>query len=163
MGLGWDPARGRRSIDLDASVIAFDSDGRALETVWFGRKKAFGGAIKHSGDNLTGRGDGDDEQINVDLGALPSSVKHLIFTINSFHGQKFTEVERAFCRLVDARTKSELVRFDLSDAQPNTGVLMVALSRTAAGTWDMRALGQYHDGKTVEAMVEPAGRALHQL
>lgn len=162
MGLGWDPARGRRSIDLDASVIAFDSGGQPLETVWFSHKKAFGGAIKHSGDNLTGRGDGDDEQINVDLGALPSSVAHLVFTINSFRGQKFTEVERAFCRLVDARTKSELVRFDLSDAQPNTGVLMVALSRTAAGTWEMRALGEYHDGKTVRAMVEPAARAVRQ-
>lgn len=162
MGLGWDPARGKRSIDLDASVIAFDSGCQPLETVWFGHKKAFGGAIKHSGDNLTGRGDGDDEKINVDLGALPSSVAHLVFTINSFHGQKFTEVARAFCRLVDARSKSELVRFDLSDAQPNTGVLMAALSRTAAGTWEMRALGEYQDGKTVQAMVEPAARAVHR-
>lgn len=163
MGLGWDPAPGRRNIDLDASVIAFDSGHRAVDTVWFSHKKAFAGAIRHSGDNLTGKGDGDDEQIRVDLGALPSTVTHLVFTINSFRGQRFTEIQRAFCRLIDAGTQAELVRFELSDAQPSTGVLMASLSRTAAGTWEMRALGEYHDGKTVRRMVEPATRLLQQL
>ncbi|HEY0166189.1 MAG TPA: TerD family protein [Jatrophihabitans sp.] len=163
MGLGWDPAPGRRNIDLDASVIAFDSQFQALEMVWFSHKKAFGGAIKHSGDNLTGQGAGDDEQIKINLGKLPSTVTHLMFTINSFLGQKFTEIERAFCRLVEERTNTELVRFDLSDSQPNTGVLMVALSRTPTGVWDMQALGEFCDGKTVRAMVDPATAALRRL
>lgn len=143
MGLSWDPAPGRRNIDLDASVIAFDSQFQALDLVWFSHKKAFGGAIKHSGDNLTGQGAGDDEQIKVDLGKLPLAVKYLMFTINSFRGQKFTEIERAFCRLVEARTNTELVRFDLSESQPNTGVLMVTLSRTSTGVWEMQALGEF--------------------
>jgi stress response protein SCP2 len=163
MGLGWDPAPGRRNIDLDASVIAFDSQFQALDLVWFSHKKAFGGAIKHSGDNLTGQGAGDDEQIKVDLGKLPLAVKYLMFTINSFRGQKFTEIERAFCRLVDARTNTELVRFDLSESQPNTGVLMVTLSRTPTGVWEMQALGEFSDGKTVRAMVGPATAALRRL
>jgi stress response protein SCP2 len=158
MGLGWDPARGRRSVDLDASVIAFDAGGRRLEMVWFSHLKAFGGAVRHAGDNLTGRGDGDDEQIHVDLAALPREVTALVFTITSFRGQKFTDVANAFCRLIDARGGAELVRYDLSDSQPASGVLMAALRRTPDGSWEMRAIGEFQDAKTVKSLVEPAAR-----
>jgi stress response protein SCP2 len=156
MGLGWDPARGRRSIDLDASVIAFDQAGRQLELVWFMRKVAFGGALRHGGDNLTGRGDGDDEQIFVDLAALPPQVAALVFTITSYRGQKFTEVANAFCRLVDSRSGAELVRYNLSESPPSSAVLMAALRRDPAGSWDMRAIGEFHDAKTVKKLVGPA-------
>lgn len=156
MGLGWDPAPGRGSIDLDASVIAYDGAGRKLEIVWFMHKKEFGGAIQHSGDNLTGAGEGDDEQIKVDLLAIPPQVNTLVFTINSFSGQKFTDIRRAFCRLVDDATGQELVRFDLSDSQPATGVLMAAMRRTGPQTWQMRAIGDFHDGRTVKKLVKPA-------
>ncbi|MCW2538951.1 MAG: hypothetical protein JWN95_676 [Frankiales bacterium] len=162
MGLGWDPAAGRRAIDLDASVIAFNAQLTQLEVVWFMNKKAFGGAIRHTGDNVTGAGEGDDEQIKIDLSKLPADVAYLMFTINSFRGQQFTEIARAFCRLVDGRGGSELVRFELSGAQPRTGVLMAVLSRASAGTWDMRALGEFHDGKTVKAMVGPAAELLRR-
>lgn len=87
MGLGWDPAQRGRNIDLDASVISYDGSGRKLEIVWFIHKREYGGAIVHSGDNLTGQGEGADEQIRV--GALPADVRHLVFTINSFTGQRF--------------------------------------------------------------------------
>ncbi|MBA3743985.1 TerD family protein, partial [Sporichthya sp.] len=160
MGLGWDPAKSGKDVDLDASVIAFDANGRDLEVVYFMSLTAFGGAIKHSGDNLTGEGDGDDEQIHVNLGSLPATVASLVFTINSFRGQKFTEISRAFCRLVEAASGAELVRFDLTDSQPKTGVLMCAITRTPAGSWEMRALGTYHDGKSGKAMVKPAADAL---
>lgn len=160
MGLGWDPASGKRSIDLDASVIAFDAAGKKLEIVWFLHLKAFGGAIKHTGDNLTGAGDGDDEQIIIKLGSIPPQVASLVFTINSFGGQKFTAVARAFCRLVDGRSKNELVRFDLTNSEARTGVLMASLTRTPAGTWEMRAIGTYHDGRTVKKLVDPAVAAL---
>ncbi|MGQ0843961.1 MAG: TerD family protein [Sporichthyaceae bacterium] len=160
LGLGWDPANSKKAIDLDASVIAFDASGKKLEIVYFGNRKEFGGAIYHSGDNLTGAGEGDDEQINVDLSALPPQVAALVFTINSFRGQKFTEISRAFCRLVDATSNTELVRFDLSDSEASTGVLMCAITRTPAGSWEMRALGTFHDGKTGKAMVDPAAAAL---
>ena len=158
MGLGWDPAKGRRNIDLDASCIAFDQQGSKLEIVWFTHLSDFGGALQHTGDNLTGQGEGDDEQIRVDLLAMPQQVHSLVFTINSFSGQKFTEVARAFCRLVDEATGQELVRFDLSESQPNTGVLMAMLRRTGPATWEMRAIGEYHDGRTVKKLVDPAAR-----
>jgi stress response protein SCP2 len=156
MGLGWDPAKGRRNIDLDASCIAFDQQGRKLEIVWFMHLSDFGGSLLHTGDNLTGQGEGDDEQIRVDLLAMPQQVHSLVFTINSFSGQKFTEVARAFCRLVDEASGQELVRFDLSESQPNTAVLMAMLRRTGPATWEMRAIGEYHDGRTVKKLVDPA-------
>ena len=161
MGLGWDPANSRRRIDLDASVIAFDANGRDLEKVSFMQKQAFGGAIRHSGDNLTGAGEGDDEVINVNLQALPPQVSALVFTVNSYSGQKFTEIRRAFCRLIENGT--ELVRYELTDSQASTGVLMCVMRRQADGTWTMTALGEYANGKTVKKMVEPARSALQRL
>ena len=160
MGLGWDPAQGSKNIDLDASVIAFDNAGRKLEIVWFLSLKGFSGAIVHTGDNVTGQGEGDDEQIQVDLSRLPDKVSALVFTINSFRGQKFTQVSRAFCRLVDDLTGEELARYDLSDSQPQTGVIMSVLSRGPGNIWEMRAVGEFHDGKTVKALVDPAARLL---
>jgi stress response protein SCP2 len=158
VGLGWDPASGRRNIDLDASVIAYDQTGRKLEIVWFMHLKEFGGALRHAGDNLTGKGDGDDEQIHVDLPGLPPAVTSLVVTITSFKGQKFTEVANAYCRLVDADTGQELVRYNLSEAQPASAVIMAMLRRTAAGTWEMRAIGEFHDAKTVKKLVDPGAR-----
>ncbi|WP_210405137.1 TerD family protein [Williamsia sp. 1138] len=159
MGLGWDPAPGRASIDLDASCIAFDGARKVVATCWFLKLSILGGAVAHSGDNLTGAGDGDDEMITVDLGRLPTDVVGLVFTVNSFSGQKFTDVQRAFCRLVDAGTKEEMVRFELSDSNASTGVLMCKMVREPSG-WVMTALGQYADGKTVRKMKKPAAAAL---
>ena len=158
MGLGWDPAPGRRNIDLDASVIAFDADGRDVDKVWFMSKQGCGGAVRHSGDNLTGKGDGDDEVITVDLSQVPAQVRALVFTVNSFSGQKFSDVASSYCRLLDDRG-TELVRFDLVESPPSTGVVMCKLVRSDASTWEMTALGRFEDGKTVKAMVKPA-RAL---
>ena len=160
LGLGWDPARRGRSIDLDASVIAFDASGRDLESVYFGHQTGLRGAIRHGGDNLTGAGEGDDEQIWVRLSAVPPEVTALVFTINSYRGHKFTEVSRAFCRLLDDRGM-EMVRYDLTNSEPRTGVIIAALLRTPAGTWEMKAIGSYADGKTVRKMVGPAWQSLH--
>ncbi|ORM25160.1 stress-induced protein [Williamsia sp. 1135] len=159
MGLGWDPAPGRARIDLDASCIAFDAARKVVATCWFLKLSILDGAVAHSGDNLTGAGEGDDEMITVDLGRLPAEVVGLVFTVNSFSGQKFTDVQRAFCRLVDAGTREEMVRFELSDSNPSTGVLMCKMVREPSG-WVMTALGQYADGKTVRKMKKPAAAAL---
>jgi stress response protein SCP2 len=158
MGLGWDPARRRANIDLDASVIAFDQAGRSLAVVWFTNRGEFNGALRHGGDNLTGQGEGDDEQIFVDLDRLPAQVASLVFTITSYRGQRFTEVKNAFCRLVDMRSGAELVRYNLSEAQPSTGVVMAMLRRTGPSQWEMRAIGDFHDGRTVQNLLEPAAR-----
>ena len=160
MGLGWEPACGGRDIDLDASVIAYDNHRKELDKVWFMNLKAFNASIQHAGDNLTGAGAGDDEAITVHLQSLPDKVHALVFTVNSFSGQRFTDVAKAYCRLLDATTGTELVRFDLTHAEPHTGVLMCKLVRMASGEWVMTALEEYVDSKTVRGMVKPGAATL---
>ncbi|MFD4724388.1 TerD family protein [Streptomyces seoulensis] len=160
MGLGWEPAYRGKDIDLDASVIAYGPQRNAVDSCYFGKLSILNGAIKHSGDNLTGEGGGDDEVIMVDLGRIPPEVTGLVFTVNSFSGQKFTEVAKAYCRLVDPATGEELVRFDLTSAEPQTGVLMAKLVRQYSGEWDMTALGDFVKARTVRNMVKPGGEAL---
>ncbi|GAB7180398.1 TerD family protein [Kitasatospora sp. Ki12] len=160
MALGWEPAARGRSVDLDASCLAFDARHKRLETAWFMKLNIFNGAIAHSGDNLTGGGDGDDELITVHLEGLPAEVHGLVFVVNSFSGQKFTDVKNAYCRLLDAATNEELVRFDLTHSEARTGVVMCKLVRRPGGEWEMTALGEYVDGKTARAMIEPAAALL---
>ncbi|MFC9672429.1 TerD family protein [Streptomyces sp. NPDC056949] len=160
MGLGWEPAFRGKDIDLDASVIAFGPQRNHVDSCYFGKLSIVNGAIKHSGDNLTGEGGGDDEVIVVDLGRLPQEVTGLVFTVNSFSGQKFTEVAKAYCRLIDAATGEELVRFDLTNAEAQTGVMMAKLIRQFSGEWDMTAMGDFVKSRTVRGMVKPAAQAL---
>ncbi|KOG30868.1 stress-induced protein [Streptomyces resistomycificus] len=160
MGLGWEPAFRGKDIDLDASVIAYGPQRNHIDSCYFGKLSIVNGAIKHSGDNLTGEGGGDDEVIVVDLGRLPQDVTGLVFTVNSFSGQKFTEVAKAYCRLLDAATGEELVRFDLTGAEPQTGVLMAKLIRQFSGEWEMTAMGDFVKARTVRNMVKPGAQAL---
>src|SRR5579875_3526476 len=111
MGLGWDTKvvtkktlfggtkQVQRAIDLDASALVVGG-GRVLDTVYFGKLRSSDGAIQHTGDNLTGEGEGDDESINVELGAVHSSVEHIVFVVNSYSGENFTEIDNAFVRVV---------------------------------------------------------------
>ncbi|MEV6668367.1 TerD family protein [Streptomyces nigra] len=160
MGLGWEPAYRGKDIDLDASVIAYGPQRNHIDSCYFGKLQIVNGAIRHSGDNLTGEGAGDDEVITVDLGRLPMDVTGLVFTVNSFSGQKFTEVAKAYCRLMDALTGEELVRFDLTAAEPQTGVIMAKLIRQFSGEWEMTAVGDFVKSRTVRGMVKPAAQAL---
>ncbi|WP_329155416.1 TerD family protein [Streptomyces sp. NBC_01456] len=160
MGLGWEPAFRAKSIDLDASVIAYGPDRKKVDNCFFGKLMILGGAIQHSGDNLTGEGAGDDEAITVHLGGLPPEVTGLVFVVNSFSGQKFSDVAKAYCRLLDAQSGEELVRFDLTHAEPRTGVIMAKLIRQFSGEWEMTALGEFVDARTVRGMTKPAAQAL---
>ncbi|WP_043680878.1 TerD family protein [Streptomyces xylophagus] len=160
MGLGWEPAYRGKDIDLDASVIAYGPQRNHIDSCYFGKLSILNGAIKHSGDNLTGEGGGDDEVIVVDLGRIPQEVTGLVFTVNSFSGQKFTEVAKAYCRLLDAATGEELVRFDLTNAEAQTGVMMAKLVKQFSGEWDMTAMGDFVKSRTVRGMVKPAAQAL---
>ncbi|MER6998421.1 TerD family protein [Streptomyces sp. NPDC000410] len=160
MGLGWEPAFRGRDIDLDASVIAYGPQRNHLDSCYFGKLSILNGAVKHSGDNLTGEGGGDDEVIMVDLGRLPDDATGLVFTVNSFSGQKFSEVAKAYCRLIDAATGEELVRFDLTGAEPQTGVMMAKLIKQFSGEWEMTAMGEFVKSRTVRGMVKPAAQAL---
>ncbi|WP_234539776.1 TerD family protein [Streptomyces shenzhenensis] len=160
MGLGWEPAFRGKDIDLDASVIAYGPQRNHVDSCYFGKLSILNGAIKHSGDNLTGEGGGDDEVIVVDLGRIPPEVTGLVFTVNSFSGQKFTEVAKAYCRLLDAASGEELVRFDLTSAEAQTGVMMAKLVRQFSGEWDMTAIGSFVKARTVRNMVKPGAEAL---
>ncbi|MGW3648427.1 TerD family protein [Streptomyces sp. NPDC000878] len=160
MGLGWEPAYRGKDIDLDASVIAYGPQRNHIDSCYFGKLSIVNGAIKHSGDNLTGEGGGDDEVIVVDLGRLPQEVTGLVFAVNSFSGQKFTEVAKAYCRLLDAATGEELVRFDLTSAEPQTGVIMAKMIKQFSGEWEMTAIGDFVKSRTVRGMVKPAAQAL---
>ncbi|MBT2429918.1 TerD family protein [Streptomyces sp. ISL-112] len=160
MGLGWEPAFRGKDIDLDASVIAYGPNRNHLDSCYFGKLSILNGAIKHSGDNLTGEGAGDDETIVVDLGRIPAEATGLVFTVNSFTGQKFSEVAKAYCRLIDAATGEELVRFDLTGAEPQTGVMMAKLIKQFTGEWEMTAMGEFVKSRTVRGMVKPAAKSL---
>ncbi len=157
LGLGWDPVKsgflgklmgGDNAIDLDASCIVLDGAKTPLDLVWFRQLVSKCGRIKHSGDNRTGEGTGDDETISVDLQGLSQNVQHLVFTVNSFTGQNFSKVANAYCRIIDADSKRELARFNLAEQGNHTGIIMAYLSRTASG-WNFTAVGKISDGRTV--------------
>lgn len=165
MGLGWDPVKsggffgkllgGNTEIDLDASCIVLDGSRQALDMVWFRQLQSRDGLIQHSGDNRTGDGAGDDETISVNLEALPASVRHLVFTVNSFTGQSFEQVANAYCRIIDDISGKELARFNLSEKGRHTGVIMASLSRSASG-WSLTAQGNATEGRTVNDLISQA-------
>lgn len=161
MGLGWDAIKTKgflgfgskqEAVDLDASCILFDEGGRAVDFVWFRQLKSKDGSIVHTGDNRTGAGDGDDEQINVDLSQIPASVKSLVFTVNSFTGQNFSQVENAYCRIVNAANSQEVARFNLSVQGAHTAQIMAKLYRHN-GEWKMHAIGENGSGRTFDELM----------
>jgi tellurium resistance protein TerZ len=154
MGLGWDAMRKKglfgsraQSIDLDASALLFDASGALVDQVWFQQLRSKDGSVLHTGDNRTGAGDGDDESIKVDLSQVPQSVTTLVFTVNSFTGQDFSQIENAFCRLIDESNETEIARYDLTGTGSHTAQIMAKVSRDGAG-WSMTALGNAASGRT---------------
>ena len=158
MGLGWDVAKGifgfgGGSIDLDASCVMFDDQNRVLDTVWFRQLQSLDGSIRHSGDNRTGDGDGDDEVIHVDLTRVQATVKSLVFTVNSFTGQTFEKVANASCRLVDNTNRGEVAKLNLSDVKgAHTAVIMAKVYRHN-GAWKMHAIGENANGRTFQDLL----------
>lgn len=163
MGLGWDVAKkggmlgglfgsSGGSVDLDASCVMFDDTNKIIDTVWFRQLKSKDGSIVHTGDNLTGEGDGDDEQIIVDLSRVPSNVKALIFTVNSFTGQTFDTIESAYCRMVDSSNNKEIARYTLSGKGSHSAQIMAKLYRHN-DEWKMHAIGENGFGRTIESLL----------
>lgn len=154
MGLGWDAVRKRglfgkksQEIDLDASCMIYDRAGRLVDAVWWKQLKSKDGAIVHTGDNRTGEGEGDDESIIVDLQALPADIATLVFVVNSFTGQDFSQIENATCRLVDSRSETEIARYELSGAGSHNSQVMAKVTRDGTG-WSMTAIGAIANGRT---------------
>jgi tellurium resistance protein TerZ len=166
MGLGWDAKKASvgllkgmfgggsnsDSIDLDASCVLFDEQNKVVDTVWFRQLKSKDGSIVHTGDNRTGDGDGDDEQIIVALDKVPANVKSLVFTVSSFTGQTFDAIENAFCRLVDSSNNNEVARYTLSSQGSHTAQIMAKVYRHN-GEWKMHAIGENGNGRTIESLL----------
>ncbi|MEV6096549.1 TerD family protein [Nocardia sp. NPDC051981] len=154
MGLGWDPVKrggifGNKSVDvdLDASVVLF-ADHSPVDVVYYGSLNSKDGAIRHQGDNLTGEGDGDDEEIMVDLSRVPAQVTTLLFIVTSYKGHTFEQIANAYCRLVDAATNAELARYTLAGGMSFTAMAMAKVYRPAPGAdWKLQALGEGFQAK----------------
>ncbi|MEY9844945.1 TerD family protein [Streptacidiphilus sp. MAP5-3] len=167
MGLGWQaaPRKGlfgtrRREIDLDASAVLY-SQGSLADVVFFQHLVSNDGSVRHTGDNLVGgKGGEDDESILVDLRRVPDRITQIVFTVNSYNGQSFQEVQRAHCRLVDEATGDELARFTLSGGGPHTGQVMAKVYRDAGGSWQMAAIGIPAQGRTFQEMLPAIEQAL---
>ncbi|MGW5382323.1 TerD family protein [Nocardia sp. NPDC003963] len=150
VGLGWDVrATTGSDFDLDASAIATGPDQKVVSDqhfVFYNNLRSPEGSIEHTGDNLTGEGEGDDEVINVDLAATPPTITNIFFPV-SIHDadtrqQSFGQVRNAFIRVVDRANGAELARYDLSeDASTETAMVFGELYRSGA-EWKFRAIGQ---------------------
>ena len=150
VGLGWD-ARSTTGVDfdLDASALAVDTAKRVLDDqhfVFYNNLRSPDGSIEHTGDNLTGEGDGDDEVINVNLAGVPPQIDAVVFPV-SIHeadnrGQSFGQVRNAYIRVVNQANGQEIARYDLSeDASTETAMVFGELYRHGT-EWKFRAIGQ---------------------
>lgn len=168
VGLGWDEVKRKRGffapkpqdIDCDASCIL--CIGGHLNTpsdlVFYNNKFHSSGAVKHMGDNLTGAGDGDDEQIMVNLDALPSQYDKLVFVVTIYQarerGQHFGMIQNCFIRICDAETNQELCKYNLSENYNGmTGMVFGELYRYN-GTWKFNAIGQPTNDGSIGEMAQ---------
>jgi tellurium resistance protein TerD len=150
VGLGWDArTTDGQAFDLDASAIACDAAGKVLSDkhfVFFNNLTVPDGTVEHTGDNLTGEGEGDDEQIKVNLASVAPDIDKVVFPVSIYNaesgGQSFGQVRNAFIRVVNQSDGVELARYDLSeDASTETAMVFGELYRSGP-EWKFRAVGQ---------------------
>jgi tellurium resistance protein TerD len=154
VGLGWDVRTTTGAdFDLDASAICCDASGRVVSDehfVFFNNLASPDGAVRHTGDNLTGEGEGDDERITLDLEAIPDVVRTVVFPVTIYEAearrQSFGQVSGAFIRVVNGFDDVELARYDLcDDASTETAMVLGELHRDGSD-WRFRAVGRGHPG-----------------
>jgi tellurium resistance protein TerD len=150
VGLGWDVrSTTGADFDLDASAIIVGADGKVLSDkhfIFFNNLVSPDGTVEHTGDNLTGEGEGDDEQVKVNLAGMATDVDKLVFTVSIYdadaRSQSFGQVRNAFIRVVNAADNKEIARYDLSeDASTETAMVFGEVYRSGAD-WKFRAVGQ---------------------
>jgi tellurium resistance protein TerD len=150
VGLGWDArTTDGRAFDLDASAIVCNADGRVVSDkhfIFYNNLTSPEGAVQHTGDNRTGEGGGDDEQVKVNLAGLPADAARVVFAVSIYEAdnaaQTFGQVRNAFIRVVNQADNAELARYDLSeDASSETAMVFGELYRNGA-EWKFRAVGQ---------------------
>lgn len=155
VGLGWDVNAfdTGADFDLDASAFLAGANGKCpkdTDFIFYGNLEHSSGAVKHMGDNLTGEGDGDDEQIEVDLTLVPNNIEKIAFTVTIYDAesrrQNFGQVSNAYCRIVDESTGTEIVHFDLGeDFSIETAVVVGELYKHN-GEWKFNAIGSGFQG-----------------
>jgi tellurium resistance protein TerZ len=147
MGLGWDKVptagaagTGLPDIDLDASAVQFTGD-RLFDLAFYNNLRTRDGSVAHLGDNQTGRGEGDDEVITIDLGRVHAPVDTVFFMVSSYQGHSLEWIRSAYCRILDDERDVELARFTLTGGVPETGLAMAKLVRDGT-RWRLRAIGE---------------------
>jgi len=154
IGLGWD-ARATEGIsfDLDASAFLLASEGKVRsdsDFIFFNQPASSDGSIKHLGDNTTGEGEGDDEQITVDLSNVPADVDKIVISVTiheaETRNQNFGMVSQAFVRVLNASDNSEIVRYDLSEDFSVETALVFGEVYRHSGEWKFKAVGQGFQG-----------------
>jgi tellurium resistance protein TerD len=150
VGLGWDVrVTTGADFDLDASALLLGADGKVLSDqhfVFFNNLTSPDGTVEHTGDNLTGEGEGDDEAVNVDLARMDPRVDRIVFPVSIYdavnRGQAFGQVRNAFIRVVNSAGGAEIARYDLTeDASTETAMVFGELYRYNS-EWKFRAIGQ---------------------
>lgn len=155
VGLGWDTNKydGGHAFDLDSAAFLLGESGKVAsdnDFIFYNNLKGGNGSIVHQGDNLTGVGEGDDEQIKIDLSAVPPSIHKVDFTVTihdaDTRGQNFGQVSNAFIRIVNEETNEELIRYDLSeDFSVETAIVVAELYRHGS-EWKFNAVGSGFSG-----------------
>ena len=168
VGLGWDTNKydGGKDFDLDASAFLLGANGKVTsdtDFIFYNNPKSADGSVVHTGDNRTGEGEGDDEQLTVELAAVPAQVEKVSFCITihdaAARAQNFGQVSNAFVRIVNAETNEELIRYDLGeDFSVETAIVVAELYRNN-GEWKFSAVGSgYQNG--LEGLVRDFGLAV---
>ena len=155
IGLGWDTNKydGGSEFDLDSAAFLLGASGKVTsdgDFVFYNNLKHASGSVEHLGDNLTGAGEGDDEQMKIDLSKVPADIQKIDFTVTIHEAdtrkQNFGQVENAFIRVVNAATNEELIRYDLGeDFSIETAVVVGELYRHG-GEWKFQAIGSGFSG-----------------
>ena len=156
VGLGWDVNKydGQADFDLDASAFLLNVNGKVRndkDIIFYGNLKSLDESVEHTGDNLTGEGEGDDEQIKIDLSKVPADVEAIAITVTIYDAvnrkQTFGQVSNAFARIVDQDSNNEVIRYDLGEDYSTETALVVAKIYRHNGNWKIEAVGSgYNNG-----------------
>ncbi|XJZ25889.1 TerD family protein [Bacillota bacterium Lsc_1132] len=155
VGLGWDTNKydGGHDFDLDSSVFLLGENGKVTtesDFVFYNNPSGGNGAVVHTGDNRTGAGDGDDEQVKINLSAVPANIQRIAFTITIHEAEKrsqnFGQVSNAYARIFNEETGQELIRYDLGEDFSIETALVVGELYRHNGEWKFSAIGSGYQG-----------------
>ncbi|HLO11706.1 MAG TPA: TerD family protein [Pseudoneobacillus sp.] len=175
VGLGWDPVKSggggglfgglfgggsAPNVDCDASVIMLGANDKLQnnkDVIYFGNLRSNDGSVQHSGDNLTGDGDGDDEQVMIDLSRVPSNIQKLVFVVNIYdcvkRKQHFGMIQNAFIRVVNPSNNQELIHYNLTDNYSGLTCLVTGELYRHGNEWKFAAIGSGTNAASLSEVV----------